>query len=99
MEEAKLKVLSVEIVKTKEGKVKARADVQFAGFLLKGFKVIQDEQTKKEYVTPPSYRAGAFWRSLFKTDSKEDWQEIQRRILQEYNQKQMEESVNEIHEN
>lgn len=88
-----MKIIEVQILKAKSEKVIARADVHFEGFLLKGFKVIRDEKTNKEYVTPPSYLAGVFWRPLFKTDSLEDWQEIQRRILQEYDHFLMSESL------
>ncbi len=88
-----MKILEIQIIKTKLGKVQARIDVHFEGFWLKGFKVIQDSETRKEYVTPPSYLAGTFWRPLFKTDSKEDWQEIQRRILEEYGMAQMNEAA------
>lgn len=91
----KMKILEVQIVKTKSEKVRARADVHFDGFILKGFKILQDEDTKKEYVTPPSYLSPSGWRALFKTDLPEDWQEIQRRILEEYNLNQMKEVVDE----
>lgn len=91
----KMKILEVQIVKAKSEKVRARADVHFEGFWLKGFKVIQDPETKKEYVTPPSYSSPQGWRTLFKTDSPEDWQEIQRRILEKYNQTLMKEAADE----
>lgn len=81
-----MKILEVQIVKTKSESVRARADVHFEGFLLKGSKIIWDKEKRKEFVTPPSYLSGMGWRPLFKTDSPEDWQEIQRRILEEYNQ-------------
>ena len=93
-----MKIIEVQILKAKSEKVIARADVHFEGFLLKGFKVIRDEKKNKEYVTPPSYLAGAFWRPLFKTDSLEDWQEIQRRILEEFSTQQMKESLDEQYE-
>ena len=91
-----MRILEVQIVKTKLGKVKARADVHFEGFWLKGFKVLQDEETRKEFVTPPSYQSPSGWRMLFKTDSPKDWQEIQRRILEEYNTNLMKETVNDL---
>lgn len=89
-----MKIIEVQIVKTNSEKVKARADVHFEGFLLKGFKVIQDPNTGKEFVTPPSYQAGNYWRPLFKTDTNEDWQEIQRRILETYEEKEMNDYLN-----
>lgn len=92
----KMKILGVEIIKTKSEKVKARADVHFEGFWLKGFKVIKDVETSKEFVTPPSYLSGHGWRALFRTDSSEDWTKIQREILQAYEEKQLEESVEEV---
>lgn len=94
----KIKILDVQIVKTRSETVKARADIQFDGFLLKGFKVLQDIDTKQEYVTPPSYKSPAGWRALFKTDRKEDWQEIQRRVLKAYNEYLMKESADQIRE-
>lgn len=96
--EKKLKIIEITFVKTSSTKVKARADVHFDGFILKGFKIFQDEITKKEYVTPPSYLSPAGWRPLFKTDFLEDWQEIQRRILEEFNTQQMKESLDERYE-
>jgi len=63
------------------------------GFWLKGFKIIRGKEPNKEYVTPPSYQAGQYWRELFHTDSPDDWQEIQRRILQENFAHQVNESV------
>lgn len=92
----KIKILGVQIIKTHSEKVKARADVHFEGFWLKGFKVLRDEDKKKEYVTPPSYLSPSGWRTLFKTDLPEDWQEIQCRILEEYDHHLIEESVSEL---
>ena len=80
-----MKILEVKIVKTESEKVLARADIHFEGFWLKGFKVIKGKEANKEYVTPPSYKAGPYWRELFHTDNQDDWQEIHRRILQDYN--------------
>jgi len=93
-----MKILEIDIVKTKSEKVKGRADIHFDGFILKGFKILRDEETKKEYVTPPSYLAGNFWRPLFKTDSPEDWQEIQRQVLKKFNEYLIDETVNETAE-
>lgn len=90
-----MKILGITFLEARSEKVLARADVHFEGFLLKGFKVIRDEKTNKEYVTPPSYKAGQYWRPLFKTDTLEDWQMIRERILKEYNDKQMKESMQE----
>lgn len=91
METTKLKILSVEFVKTKSEKVRVRADVNFDGFILKGFKIIRDPKTGKEYVTPPSYLSPKGWRPLFKTDDPKDWDEIQRRILNDFLDKEIEE--------
>lgn len=93
-----MKILEVHIIKTKSEKVKARADVHFDGFWLKGFKIIQDAETKREYVTPPSYQSPHGWRGLFKTDLPEDWEKIQRRILEEYNHHLMQEITDGISE-
>lgn len=90
-----MKILEVMIVKTKGGKVVARADIHFEGFLLKGFKIIYDNEKKQEYVTPPSYFSGKYWRPLFKTDSKEDWNEIQQRVLDTFNTQQITEVMEE----
>ncbi len=76
----------------------ARADVHFNSFWLKGFKILRDKLTGKEYVTPPSYKAGVYWRPLFRTDSTSDWQEIHRFILDQFNQHLMKEAVDQIQE-
>lgn len=80
-----MKILEINILKTKSETVLARADVHFEGFVLKGFKILLDHQKHKEYVTPPSYKSLMGWRPLFKTDEPEEWQEIQRQILDAYN--------------
>ena len=90
-----MKILEVTFLESKSEKVLARADIHFEGFLLKGFKVLQDSVTKKEYVTPPSYKAGIYWRPLFKTDKLDDWTYIQQEVLNAYNKKQMDESMQE----
>jgi hypothetical protein len=89
-----MKILEVTIVKTKSESVIARADVHFEGFLLKGFKILKDNKTNNEYVTPPSYFSPNGWRSLFKTDKPEDWKEIQHQIISKLNQIQIDESMN-----
>jgi len=92
-----LKIISIEFVKTKSEKVLARADVHFEGFLLKGFKILRNLENK-DYVTPPSYLSPKGWRQLFKTDSEEDWKDIQHRILEEYDKHLINESLEESHE-
>lgn len=90
-----INITSIEIIKAKSEKVIARADVTFDWFILKGFKILRDNQTSKEYVTPPSYQAGPFWRPLFRTNTPGDWEILQRLILEQYNQKLMQEAVDE----
>jgi len=97
MEKNILEVKEVVIVRTKSTTVRARADILFQGFWVKGFKVMQDD-TGKEFVTAPSYRAGQFWRALFKTERKKDWQEICHQVLKKYNSWSLKESVSEIFE-
>lgn len=90
-----MKILEVTFLESKSELVLARADVHFEGFLLKGFKVLKDPKTNKQYITPPSYKAGMYWRPLFRTDTVEIWHMIQSRILEEYDKKQIEESMQE----
>lgn len=90
-----MKILEVTFLESKSEKVIARADVHFEEFILKGFKVLKDEKTNKQYVTPPSYKAGVYWRPLFRTDSVDEWHNIQNRIIEEYEKKQIEESMQE----
>lgn len=87
-----MKIIEIQLVKADKGKVRARADIIFDWFTLKGFKVIQNNEGKT-YVTPPSYQAGNFWRPLFKTESKEDWDEIQRCVLKKFETKEIEETL------
>jgi|WetSurMetagenome_2_1015567.scaffolds.fasta_scaffold67445_2 hypothetical protein len=94
-----MRITDVKFIKTTSKKVKARADIHFDWFLLKGFKIIWDEKKKKNYVTPPSYMAGRYWRELFRTDYPEDWDEIQRKALEAFDFYEMEESVNESTKN
>jgi hypothetical protein len=88
-----MKILEVAFLESKSETVLARADIHFEGFVLKGFKVLKDRKSNKEYVTPPSYKAGIYWRPLFKTDSLEDWHVIQNRILEDYSHKQINDSM------
>jgi hypothetical protein len=96
MENIGLKIFEITFLKTKSEKVRARADVHFVGFTLKGFKIIHDEETGKNYITPPSYQAGVFWRPLFKTDSPEVWKEICDQILKDYEESLMKDSIEEL---
>ena len=94
-----MKIIEISIVKTKSENVKARVDVHFEGFWLKGFKVLQDSETKKDYVTPPSYKSFAGWRPLFRTDDPSNWNDIQKHILKEYGQYVLKEYADGIKEN
>lgn len=85
-----MKIKEIKLIKADKGMVMARADITFEGFLLKGFKVVQNKEGKT-YVTPPSYLAGTFWRPLFFTETKEDWAEIQRQVLEVFSDQQIEE--------
>jgi hypothetical protein len=91
-----MNILNIEIVKTQSPSVIGRADVHFDGFILKGFKIMRDKVTLKEYVTPPSYQSPHGWRPLFKTDNPEDWKAIQSRILSEFSSYLINESVEEV---
>lgn len=89
-------ILEVSFLEAKSEKVKARADVIFEDFTLKGFKVLEDNEKKKLFVTPPSYKHISMgWRPLFKTNKPEDWQEIQRRILEDYEKHLINDSLEE----
>lgn len=88
-----MKILEVTFLDSTSEKVLARADVHFEGFILKGFKVFRHEKTKEEYVTPPSYLSKSGWRPLFKTDTIDDWQYICSRIIEEFNKKQINDSL------
>ena len=93
-----LNPLKVSFIKVKASEtVKARADVEFVDFVLKGFKVISKPDTTKNYVTPPSYFSkGNGWRPLFKTNKIEDWEEIQRFILAEFDDYEIREFTDEV---
>lgn len=94
MEDTKLKIIDVSFIKASSPKIKARADVQFDGFILKGFKVIFDSENHKDYVTPPSYFSpGKGWRMLFRTDNPKDWQQIQSIVLKKYSEYELKDSI------
>ena len=94
--ENRLHIKEVAIVKTKSEKVKARADVRFDDFELKGFKILHNEERGTDYVTPPSDQAGVYWRPLFRTEKESDWKRICQRILKEYDESLIREAVEEI---
>ena len=89
-----MKIKDIKLIKADKGMVKARVDITFDGFILKGFKVIKDNEGKT-YVTPPSYLAGTYWRPLFFTETEEDWNQIQKRVLETFNNQEIEEVLNE----
>ncbi len=84
MDDNKLKILEVKFMNASSPSVIARADIHFDGFTLKGFKVAVSQETQKKYVLPPSYNSASGWRLLFSTDSKQDWQMIQNRVLADF---------------
>ena len=90
-----MKITKIQIIKTTSPKVLARADVGFEDITVKGFKVLKDQVTGKDFVTPPSYYTPGGWRPLFKTTTKELWQELCAAIIKAYNQHLIEESLNE----
>jgi len=85
-------------ISDEDTEVVSRVDIHFDGFWLKGFKVIRDRDSNKEYVTPPSYRSPKGWRALFLTDSKTDWQKIVASVLSAYNEHLIKESADQIQE-
>lgn len=91
-----MKITEVQIIKTRSEKVRARADIHFEWFWLKGFKVLFDEDKKRNFLTPPSYLSGMGWRALFKTDEKKDWEEIQEIVLKEYEEYELRESTEDL---
>lgn len=90
-----MNILKIEIIKTSSPTVQARADVVFEDHTIKGFKIMRDAKTGKDYVTPPSYFTPNGWRPLFKTQTKEQWTELSSAIIKRYNDKLIEESLNE----
>lgn len=93
-----MKIVKITIVKTNSEKVRGRADIYFDEFLLKGFKVLQDPKSLKEYVTPPSYLSKMGWRPLFRTVNPQDWHDIEKEVLSAYNTYLMKETADEITE-
>lgn len=90
-----MKIIEVQILKTNSEKVQARADIHFEGFWLKGFKILKDSESVKSFVTPPSYLSGHGWRALFKTDTPDDWKEIQNKVLSQFDECQLKEATEE----
>lgn len=93
-----MKITEVKFQKitNEDTKVLVRVDIHFEEFWLKGFKIIRDPETKKEYLTPPSYRSPKGWRAIFATDEENEWQKIRGRVLDEYNQYLMKQSADEV---
>ena len=87
-----MKIEEVQIRKINTGKVIAQAKVNFGWFWLSGFKVVASEDGKT-YVTPPSYKSGFGWKSLFTTIKKSDWVMIHDRIIEEFNDLEIKETL------
>ena len=90
-----MKIVEVQINKIQTGKVVAQAKINFGWFWLAGFKVVDGGESKK-YVTPPSYKSSFGWKALFTTVKKSDWKEIQSRILEAYEEWELEESTRDM---
>ena len=89
-----LEIIKVEFIKSNSGKMVARADIQFNGFQLKGFKILKNEHGK-EYVTAPSYLSPLGWRQLFRTDNEEEWNNICQEVLSRFGDHSIKESLEE----
>lgn len=85
-------------ISNEDTEVIARVDIHFDWFWLKGFKLIRNTTTNKEFVTPPSYRSSKGWRALFSTDEEQDWQRIFASVLSAYSEHLMKESADQINE-
>jgi hypothetical protein len=77
-------IKSIKITLTEPYFIKAKADVHFEGFELKGFIITEDPSTDTVSVAAPSYKTPHGWFPLFKTDDPNEWKVIQNRILDEY---------------
>ncbi|MFH0750048.1 MAG: septation protein SpoVG family protein [Candidatus Gottesmanbacteria bacterium] len=94
----KITEITIQKINKSETKVLARVDIQFEEFLLKGFKVIQAEDTTKQFVTPPSYLSDKGWRPLFKTSDPSEWKKIVAAVLSRYNEHLMKQVTDQIQE-
>lgn len=90
-----MNIANVTIIKTVSSTVLARADITFDWFELKGFKILQNQQSKKVYVTPPSYHSPSGWRQLFRTLQEKDWEQITSKVIQKYEEEEMKSFIDE----
>lgn len=92
-----MNIHEIQIRKIDSGKVKGQAKINFEWFWLSGFKVVSDEEGKL-YVTPPSYFSPFLkkWNPIFTTIKKEDWQQIQKAVLDKYNETDIEEVLKDM---
>ena len=82
-------------VSSERRKVLARATIEFETFTLGGFKILEDDN-KKAYVTPPSYKSGGCWRMTFITKREDDWEKLKEKVLEEYNLWLIKEAADEL---
>lgn len=94
----KITDIKFQKITNEDTEVVARVDIHFDWFWLKGFKIIRDPESNKEYVTPPSYRSSKGWRALFDTDDEKDWQKIRAAVLDSFNEHLMKENADQLKE-
>ncbi len=97
IEEAKV---SIKLQADPEASVKAIAAITFGPFKVKGFKVLESEHQKKNtgnlWVAPPSNRdKKGQWHDQVYCEDKELWEEIEEKIVKEY-ERRLKEKDNKI---
>lgn len=85
--------IKINILQNPSSKVLARATVIFDSHEIRGFKILRDDKSGKDYLTPPSYYNGKSWVPLFKTTSIEEWNYLCAKVIDEFNKELINKSL------
>lgn len=78
--------IEVKIKFVDQALLKAIITLDFGDFVVKGFRVMKSNYTDNNglWLTPPAYPAGGEYHPIFFMPNKERWQELEKKIWEEY---------------
>lgn len=93
--------LKVVVKVTSSSEMAAMITLDFGWFKVKGFRVRKSEYQNRRgeslWLTPPAYQAGGGYHPIFFVERKENWEKLEDKIYDAFNEALIVQSLNEKH--